>query len=246
MKVLDDAGLPRASYDLYVTDARLAGIDERIQPPALFVLVALLVQHRVEVGRELFGSPALPIRFGHHARKLAIDVRPLGEAPDVRAPGFEHIVFDARLGDVIQDEHLIGMAVYEGQRLRKMALVNQNVVDQADVPKRAYAPVEIVSQNIVVVGIILQNMAQSLELRTRGELFDFYPEKIAKGAIRPGTVIYDPNGHVAVVYSVDDDGRIRFIDTHPDNLLANFVGIGDVTGGKQLPFRLMPDDFAIN
>mgnify|MGYP000645702649 CR=1 FL=1 len=51
----------------------------------------------------------------------------------------------------------------------------------------------------------------------QGELFDFYPVKIAPGSIRPGTNIYDPNGHVAVVYDVDDEGRIRFIDSHPDN-----------------------------
>ncbi|ABS64280.1 conserved hypothetical protein [Parvibaculum lavamentivorans DS-1] len=55
---------------------------------------------------------------------------------------------------------------------------------------------------------------------SRGDLFDFYPVKIAKGSIRPGTVIYDPNGHVAVVYSVDEEGRIRFIDAHPDNSLT--------------------------
>ena len=55
---------------------------------------------------------------------------------------------------------------------------------------------------------------------SRGELFDFYPVKLQKGSIRPGTVIYDPNGHVAVVYNVDDEGRIRFIDTHPDNSLT--------------------------
>lgn len=52
---------------------------------------------------------------------------------------------------------------------------------------------------------------------TRGELFDFYPVKIAPSSIRPGTNIYDPNGHVAVVYDVDSEGRIRFIDSHPDN-----------------------------
>lgn len=51
----------------------------------------------------------------------------------------------------------------------------------------------------------------------RGELFDFYPVKIAPDSIRPGTNIYDPNGHVAVVYDVDDEGRVRFIDSHPDN-----------------------------
>ncbi|MGV8997909.1 MAG: hypothetical protein ACOH12_13260 [Parvibaculaceae bacterium] len=53
--------------------------------------------------------------------------------------------------------------------------------------------------------------------QTKGELPDFYPMKIAPGSIRRGTVIYDPNGHVAVVYDVDDEGRIRFMDSHPDN-----------------------------
>lgn len=53
-----------------------------------------------------------------------------------------------------------------------------------------------------------------------GDFFDFYPVKIAPGAIRAGTNIYDPNGHVAVVYDVDDEGRIRFIDSHPDNTLT--------------------------
>lgn len=55
---------------------------------------------------------------------------------------------------------------------------------------------------------------------TRRKLFDFYPVEISREAIRPGTVIYDPNGHVAVVYKVEDDGRILFIDSHPDNSLT--------------------------
>jgi hypothetical protein len=54
----------------------------------------------------------------------------------------------------------------------------------------------------------------------RGELADFYPVRIAPGAIHPGTVIYDPNGHAATVYDVDDEGRIRFIDSHPDNSVS--------------------------
>lgn len=68
--------------------------------------------------------------------------------------------------------------------------------------------------------VISSAMFRFAPSQTRGELFDFYPVEISREAIRPGTVIYDPNGHVAVVYSVDDDGRIRFIDTHPDNSLT--------------------------
>jgi len=52
---------------------------------------------------------------------------------------------------------------------------------------------------------------------TRGHLPDFYPVKLAPGSVRPGTVIYDPNGHAAIIYEVDHEGRIRYIDSHPDN-----------------------------
>jgi formylglycine-generating enzyme required for sulfatase activity len=49
---------------------------------------------------------------------------------------------------------------------------------------------------------------------------DFYPAAIDAKAIRPGTVIYDPNGHLALIFSVERDGRIQFIDSHPDNTLT--------------------------
>jgi hypothetical protein len=52
---------------------------------------------------------------------------------------------------------------------------------------------------------------------------DHYPVAITPRSIRPGTLIYDPNGHVAVVYKVGADGRIHYIDTHPDNSLTRGV-----------------------
>ena len=45
---------------------------------------------------------------------------------------------------------------------------------------------------------------------------DFYSPSIAPGSIRPGTLIYDPTGHVATVYRIDPDGQIYFFDGHPD------------------------------
>ncbi|AZZ35582.1 hypothetical protein CIK05_01800 [Bdellovibrio sp. qaytius] len=50
---------------------------------------------------------------------------------------------------------------------------------------------------------------------------DYYPADISREAIRPGTAIYDPAGHVAIVYKVTDDGKIYFIDAHPDNSLTS-------------------------
>jgi hypothetical protein len=49
---------------------------------------------------------------------------------------------------------------------------------------------------------------------------DFYSPAIAPGSIRPGTVIYDPNGHLATVWRVDADGRIHYLDAHPDQAVT--------------------------
>lgn len=54
-----------------------------------------------------------------------------------------------------------------------------------------------------------------------GELFrDTYPADINRNSIVPGTIVYDPNGHVAVVYDVTLNGKILMIDAHPDNSLS--------------------------
>jgi hypothetical protein len=49
---------------------------------------------------------------------------------------------------------------------------------------------------------------------------DFYSPALAPASIKPGTVIYDPAGHLAIVYRVDPDGRIRFFDAHTDYTLT--------------------------
>lgn len=49
---------------------------------------------------------------------------------------------------------------------------------------------------------------------------DFYSPAIRVGSIRPGTVIYDPDGHVATIYEVQKDGRIEYMDGHPDNTVT--------------------------
>ena len=53
--------------------------------------------------------------------------------------------------------------------------------------------------------------------------FDFYPVAVNRDALRPGSMIYDPNGHVAIIYKVEDDGRLRFFDAHPDNTVSHGV-----------------------
>jgi hypothetical protein len=49
---------------------------------------------------------------------------------------------------------------------------------------------------------------------------DFYPVAVRRGALRPGSIYYDPNGHVLVVAEVRDDGVVHLIDGHPDGSLT--------------------------
>jgi hypothetical protein len=79
---------------------------------------------------------------------------------------------------------------------------------------------------------------------------DFYPVKIGKKTIRPGTVYYDPDGHVAIVAKVTEDGRIRVIDAHPDRTIskpwfgAKFTRGSKTNGGgfkKWRPVRYTSD-----
>jgi hypothetical protein len=57
-----------------------------------------------------------------------------------------------------------------------------------------------------------------------GDLFrDTYPVDIDKRAITPGTIVYDPNGHVAIVYEVTKSGQVHLMDAHPDNSLTTIT-----------------------
>ncbi len=49
---------------------------------------------------------------------------------------------------------------------------------------------------------------------------DTYPIEVSRESVRPGTVFYDPNGHVLVVYRVEDNGNVKLMDGHPDNSLT--------------------------
>lgn len=52
---------------------------------------------------------------------------------------------------------------------------------------------------------------------------DFYSPVISRETIRPGMPVYDINGHVVVIYKVAEDGRIHYMDSHPDYSLTRSV-----------------------
>jgi hypothetical protein len=57
----------------------------------------------------------------------------------------------------------------------------------------------------------------------RGVQSDFYSPALRPGTIRAGSLIYDVNGHVAIAYKVDADGRIFYMDAHPDFTITRSV-----------------------
>jgi len=52
---------------------------------------------------------------------------------------------------------------------------------------------------------------------------DFYSPAIDPRSIVPGTVLYDPAGHLAIVFRVDPDGRVHCFDAHTDYSLTQMV-----------------------
>lgn len=58
---------------------------------------------------------------------------------------------------------------------------------------------------------------------TGQQLPDYYPVRLTRESIRAGTVIFDPDGHLAIVYKISADGLIHYIDAHPDNSLTRGI-----------------------
>ncbi|MDW9957983.1 hypothetical protein GOB20_09105 [Sinorhizobium meliloti] len=82
------------------------------------------------------------------------------------------------------------------------------------------APIDIRTALIGITNRISTAHFRVLARNADPQLPDFYPVRIEPSSIRPGTTIYDPAGHAAVVYRVSRDGRISYIDAHPDNSLT--------------------------
>lgn len=88
---------------------------------------------------------------------------------------------------------------------------------------RVVARKDVLSSSVTGYGLLetLRNTISSATYRIHPDLDaplppDQYSPAINAQSIRPGTLIYDPNGHLAAVYRVDPDGRIFYIDAHPD------------------------------
>jgi hypothetical protein len=52
---------------------------------------------------------------------------------------------------------------------------------------------------------------------------DFYPMKLDLNNVRPGTVMYDPSGHAAMIYKIEKNGLVRMFDAHPDQSISHII-----------------------
>jgi hypothetical protein len=69
----------------------------------------------------------------------------------------------------------------------------------------------------------VKRCVQSGFYRMSGDLeeTDTYPVDVRPAFVTPGTVYYDPRGHVLIVYSVEENGTVRMLAGHPDNTLTH-------------------------
>jgi hypothetical protein len=99
------------------------------------------------------------------------------------------------------------------------------------VPNRATARRDIVDNGALRAPAVLDELRDTIftgTMRVDASLdhevaADHYSPRIARGSIRAGTIIYDVNGHTGVVYDIGPDGRIYYMDAHPDFTLTRSV-----------------------
>jgi len=73
-------------------------------------------------------------------------------------------------------------------------------------------------------GVVSAVSSGHFRIRASVEGNDTYPIDINVRSLLPGTVFYDPNGHVLLVYKVDHDkGDISLLDGHPDGTMSRKV-----------------------
>ncbi|MFN7454920.1 MAG: hypothetical protein ACK5RO_09705 [Pseudobdellovibrionaceae bacterium] len=70
-------------------------------------------------------------------------------------------------------------------------------------------------RNRVMTGMFRINQVTGRQIQP-----DFYSPIIRTSSIVPGTVLYKPTGHAAIVFDVDQEGNVRYMDAHPDNSLT--------------------------
>src|SRR5206468_6038753 len=101
-----------------------------------------------------------------------IDVPPASKLPHAFPPWRKHLAFDLWLRDVVNNEYLCWMPIHEFNCLRKVALKDQNVIAQPDIFELRHSSIEVLTQHVEIVRLVVQNVTNSFELWVVPILFE--------------------------------------------------------------------------
>lgn len=122
------------------------------------------------------------------------------------------------------------------------------VVSRAQVTGRNNASINFASfQATMLPSVFTASLRTAHRQNANEPINDFYSVAIDRSQIRPGTVIYYPEGHAAVVFKVNPDGSIKTFEAHPGNFLSvkaygeGYTGVysNQLWGGGLKNFRPM-------
>ncbi len=117
-----------------------------------------------------------------------------------------------------------GAAIVQGGRYTSGNRTSCQAVEDGHICKAAQGQ-ELNQSRFTTINTLLNGIANRIMsgyLRTppEDESSDTFPIDIGPGILRPGTVFYDPNGHILTVFKIETNGAIRLFDGHPDQTLT--------------------------
>ena len=111
----------------------------------------------------------MPLGLGHHGRKLAGNVGQFRQLVQILLPGCEQLLGDFWLGEVIEDEGLLGELLYQLYRDFKVPGKEQQVIGEVEFLQLRDATAEVRPQHEIVVGFVVDYVAHANELGMRGK-----------------------------------------------------------------------------
>jgi hypothetical protein len=101
-------------------------------------------------------------------------------------------------------------------KVANRAVSRHDIIDHGDGINAPHAIAEL-------LGTVFSGTYRTDANEKKGVLSDFYSPALQPGSIRAGTIVYDVNGHVGIVYKVDEHGRAYYMDAHPDFTISRSV-----------------------
>jgi len=116
------------------------------------------LQSLLHVGPEIGRRPVRPIGFRHHAGELADDVGVTRGGAKIVDPVIEPLYFDARFGEVIENQRQAREALGQRPRMLQVSHLEEQVERNIVRLKDRQAAEHVRSQNEIVVGLVVREV----------------------------------------------------------------------------------------